>query len=104
MLKPKTQENSDNTNNIHIYFGQFFAGPGSNVTTVLEVKWTELHQICARHVPIVGALKVQIQFRYVASFRNEGDIKVTAVENRDQITNSPPRVKVCAYSGALYAS
>jgi len=35
--------------------------------------------------PIIDAPGVQIQFRYVALFQNEGDTKATAVENRDEI-------------------
>jgi len=41
---------------------------------VLEIEWIEIHQIWAD----IGTFRIQIQFRYVASFRNEGDSKAGA--------------------------
>ena len=46
-----------------------------NVTMVLGVKCTELQQNWTGHRPIIGFPGVQIRFRCVASFRNEGDRK-----------------------------
>jgi len=47
---------------------------------VLEVKWTKLQKNWTGHRPIIGSIEVQIRFRYVASFRNDGDRKATAVD------------------------
>ena len=47
----------------------------------------QLIQCLGGYRPITGYLGVQIKFRYLASFQNDGRRKVTAVEIQDQFSD-----------------
>jgi len=53
-----------------------------------------MNEIWAGHGLIIRTPRVQIQFRYVTSFQNEGDRKAIAVKNWDQISDFSPFVKL----------